>query len=328
MEVQPPAPRARRIVVEASAQLPRKAPELIPHVAAEHVGAESPWDDHVAHLGHEPTIEDVREWERPIGDEVVERAKIVLALKGEAAILRAGIDRQLVVAEIPHRDALSKRAQVEWIDAVRQLDLGRDGRLVVRSPAEFPARAARETELRRNAGMVLEVAESVAWTELAGARLPAYASAVGQVAAVVRLHLPELAEIVVDGECVEEARRNLARHEGAGREAAAEELLDHQAIRSGPKRPRALHRSRGERRHDADTHHEEVRGDELDVAEDQRLLGRAERPTGDVVAKARIEEEAGEPDHRALPVERVLQIALAHLAEMIGEDLSGRPLIQ
>src|SRR5678810_304486 len=203
VQVQPPTARARRVIIEASAQFPRESSKLIRHVAAEYIEVQSFWHHHVAHFRHEAAIVDRRERKRGVGDEVVQRSEIELALKREAAVLRAGVDRQLVVAEVLHRDARRQGAKVEWIDAVRQLDLARDGRLVVGRSTKLAARAARNTELRRDACVVFEVAESIARAELTGRRLPPKAPAVREIAAVVRLHLAQLAQVVVDGKRVE-----------------------------------------------------------------------------------------------------------------------------
>ena len=114
--------------------------------------------------------------------------------------------------------------------------------------------------------------------------------------------------LLLIGQRVVEPRQHLARDEDAGRETAAEEFLRHLAVGRGPEWPRALHRSRREVRRDANAEHERGRREVLQIAEDQRLLRRRQRPERDVVAELRVVEEAGEPDQRAVPVEVISRI--------------------
>src|SRR6185503_16638503 len=183
-------------------------------------------------------------------------------------------------------------------------------------------------ELSRETRMVFKITEAVARTELACGRLPAETATVRHVARVVRLRHAELAEVVVDGERVGEPRHDLAGDECARRESAAKELLRHLPIGPRPVRPRPLHRSRGQRGKNADTDDECLRCQILYVAKDQRLLRGAERPARDVVTKFRVPEKAGQPDHRAMPVDVVAWIDVAYATEMIGERLPRGHLVQ
>src|SRR6185503_6993138 len=144
-------------------------------------------------------------------------------LEREAAVLRSRIHGELLVGQAFHGHGGRERARLERIDAVRQLDLRVVRRLVERSVAALTAFPARHAELSGQPLVVLEVAESVARTELARGRLPAERRTVHHVARVVGLDDAELTDVVIDGDRVVESRQQLTSDPEARREAATEE---------------------------------------------------------------------------------------------------------
>ena len=73
---------------------------------------------------------------------------------------------------------------------------------------------------------------------------------------------------------------------------------------------------------------ERIRGDVLQVSEEERLLRRRKRPERDVVAELRVVEEAGQPHQRAVPIEEVRRVDRLHVAQVIGECLIPGHLVQ
>jgi len=186
--------------------------------------------------------------------------------------------------------------------------------------------AARQTELGGPHLVILEVAEAAARPELTGRRLDPRAGAVRHVTVVVGHRVPELAEAAVDGDGVERSP-DPARDPRSGGEPAAQELLRHLPVAAGPERPGSLHRAVRQVGRDAAAEREVLRRQVAQVAEDQRLLGGGKRPAGDVVAELGIDEEAGHPDHAAVPVDVVPCFRGARPPEVIGEVLLRRRLV-
>src|SRR6185503_6455109 len=117
------------------------------------------------------------------------------------------------------------------------------------------------------------------------------------------------------------------RDEDAGREPAAKELLRHLPIARPPKWPRTLHRADREVGGYADAEAEPSTKTVLEVAKQQGLLGRRQRPERDVVAKPRHREEPRQPHKCAMPVEVVARFHRSLPAQMIDERLVGGKLV-
>src|SRR6185503_429787 len=245
------------------------------------------------------------QWQRTGGLELRKPAPVVLALEREAAILESRIHSHLVVIQLLHRDTRGQCIGVERVDSVGEFDLRGVGRHAIVGVAALAAVAGRYPEPRGRLLMVFEVAQSAARAELARGWHPVEAGAVGEVSRIVARGYAELADIRVDRCRVVEPRERFARDEDAGREPAAKELLRHLPIARPPKWPRTLHRADREVGGYADAEAEPSTKTVLEVAKQQGLLGRRQRPERDVVAKPRHREEPRQPHKCAMPVEVV-----------------------
>src|SRR5678816_3137928 len=146
--------------------------EVVEDVSAYRIHSKLLREHHVHRLRHEPVVTDRLQWKRSGRDEIVQGAEVILTLEREAAVLHAGVDRELSIRERRHGDAIGERPVIKRIDAVRKLDLTRARWLRHRRAARLAARARRDTELRRDARVVFEISKAIARTELTGGRLP------------------------------------------------------------------------------------------------------------------------------------------------------------
>src|SRR5262245_55057524 len=171
VKVEPPIAGAVRVEARAAAELPRIATELVEHVRGRGVDAELLRHDHVHRLGEHHPVDDALVRHRAGRREIRELAIGEFALEREAPQLRTGVERDVLVRQCVHRDAIRERVRLEREETVRESDLRVVRDIGERRVAVLSALAGRDTELGGELVMVLEVAETVARAELAGGGL-------------------------------------------------------------------------------------------------------------------------------------------------------------